>query len=150
MYKVGASLILLLFISCCISAPISSSTEPANSETAQTFEFFTPTTDGVSIRLTERVGTVIALQTASATPIPTHPSTQTSTPEPTFTPSPAPENPILISRTNYSGDGVDEFTSFLRSLDTYNFVLYQDGRLIISQGSWEPAAHRIELAANSS
>lgn len=83
MYKISTSLILLLFISSCITAPV--------------------------------------------------PSNPTPTLELIFTPSPQPENPVLISRTNYSGDGIDEFTSCLRGLDTYNFVLYQDGHLIISQ-----------------
>jgi hypothetical protein len=134
--KVSASLILLLFISSCVSAPISSSTESANSKSTQIFEFFTPTNDGVSIQLTENMENIIALQTASETPIPTRSPTQTSTPKPTFSPSPEPENPILISKTNYSGDGVDEFTSCLRSLDTYSFVLYKDGHLIISKGNY--------------
>lgn len=137
MRKVKVSLTLLLLVAGCISVPVSSSTDQGSLTPTQSFDFFTSTSNGASTLLTKRVGTVMALQTASATPLPTLSPIQTPPPESTLIPTLTPENPILISRINYSGDGVDEITSCLNNWDTYNFVLYQDGRLIIvSKGNY--------------
>jgi len=89
---------------------------------------YTPTIDWPMRRSTERVATVLALQTASATLLPTRPPTQTSTPKPTPTLNPASP---LVSFTRYPNDGVDEITSCMQGLGTYRFVLYQDGRFIL-------------------
>ena len=137
MRKLCISLPLLLFLTGCASASVLSATKQPSVASTQPFNSFTATIVVEESLLTERVGTVMALQTASATPFPTRLPTNTPTLEPTLPPLPMPENPILISRTNYSGDGVDEFTSCLRSLDTYDFVLYQNGRLIISDGKYQ-------------
>jgi hypothetical protein len=85
----------------------------------------------LSIHQTQRVETVVAIQTASTTPVPTRPPTQTPTPEPTETTTPLPKNPVLISFIVDAGDGVDEMMACFRAYYTYRFVLYQDGHLIL-------------------
>lgn len=56
----------------------------------------TSTFNGLAARQTERVGTVFALQTASATRLPPHTPSQTPTVAPTSTPAPAFVSPTLI------------------------------------------------------
>lgn len=89
------------------------------------------TSDGLSIRETERVATVFAIQSATATFLPTHTPRQTPTPEPTSTPRPISKDDVLISYSRYAGDGTDEITSCLNAYYSYRFALYRDGHLII-------------------
>jgi hypothetical protein len=77
-------LVLVLMIVACISTP-SQSPEKLTPVLSEVIETSTPARDGMSIRLTERVGTVIALKTASVTPLPTR---STPTPEPSLTTTP--------------------------------------------------------------
>jgi WD40 repeat protein len=59
----------------------------------------TATMDWLALRSAERVATVFALQTASATPLPTRTPTETLTPTPTLTPVPhllSPQGPWLL------------------------------------------------------
>ena len=75
------------------------------------------------------------IPTPSGTPLRSHPSNQAQTNEPTETPFPLHPNPILVSFGVGAGDGVDEITSCLQAYHTYQFVLYQDGHLIVFDGN---------------
>ncbi len=109
-------LVIVLFVSGCISTPTESPTP-------------------------KEAPTIIALPTASATPIPTHPPTGIAAPTPTLTQSPYS---ILISRTFYAGDGVGEIYSCVVGLNTYRFVLYQNGYLVIN-GTQETVLSQSEI-----
>ena len=110
--RITLTLIILLFTLGCTSTtnqpPIAASTEALMPvETSRT-----PTTDGIVLRSTERAATVFALQTASATPIPTRTPTETLTPTPTLptlTPVPrllSPQGPWLLYLHNIPRPGM--------------------------------------------
>jgi WD40 repeat protein len=86
--RIPLTLTIVLFTLGCTSTtiqpPISTSTEALMAVEVS----HTSTTDGIVLRSTERAATVFALQTASATLIPTRTPTETLTPTPTRTPVP--------------------------------------------------------------
>lgn len=128
MRLITLTLIFVLFILGCTPKAVHNPTA-ARTETFVTAESsHTPTEDWLALRSTERVGTVLALQTASTTPLPTRRFTQTPTPQPT--PTFNPKYP-LIHFIMYPNDGADEITNCLDGLATYRFALYQDGRFIL-------------------
>lgn len=129
-YIFTLSLSLILFIDSCASPPIKTQTTPIIPSNIPT-ETTTPIHAGLSIRETERVETVFAIQTASTTPLPTPSETNSPILKPTSTIKPVSKNDVLISYTRYAGDGVDEIRSCLNGYFPYRFVLYRDGRLII-------------------
>lgn len=121
---------VFIFSGCGLSAPETSSVEQTNKLPLIGITM-SPTLDGMSIRETQRIQTVFAIQTALVTPIPTRPATQTFTPEPTLTPTPLSPNSILISYTIIAGDGVDEITACMYGYNTPRFVLYRNGQLVV-------------------
>jgi hypothetical protein len=82
--RITLTLIVLLFTLSCTSTtaqpPIATSTEALMAVEVS----HTSTTNGIELRSTERAATVFALQTASATPLPTRTPTETLTPTPTL------------------------------------------------------------------
>ena len=120
-------LIVLLTLGCS-STPAPTPVETSATAVVETEVFYVPTTDWLARHSTERAATVFALETSSATLLPTRPPTQTATPRPTATLHP---NSPLISLKRYPNDGVDEILACVYGLGTYRFVLYQDGRIIL-------------------
>jgi WD40 repeat protein len=97
--RITLTLMVVLFALGCTSTAIQSPTA-ASTEARMTVEVsHTPTSDWLALHSTERAATVFALQTASATPLPTHLPTETLTPPPTLTPAPrllSPQGPWLL------------------------------------------------------
>jgi len=120
------AIVLLSTIGCKDTMPIS----PTASSTNKAFESpsfdGTPTLDGLSIRATQRVETVVAIQTASTTPLPT------DLPEPTST-----LNPIELHLQNFnvssSGQNIDleNFTLNEKCKDPFSPTLSPDGAWFI-------------------
>jgi WD40 repeat protein len=95
--RITLTLMIVLFTFGCTSTaiqpPIAAGTEVRMAiDVSQT-----PTTDRLLSRSTERVATIFALQTASATPLPTHPPTETLAPTATRMPT-STSTPLLLSR----------------------------------------------------
>jgi hypothetical protein len=137
-----AMLVVILSIGCANSqsrpAPFPNELFEVTSQTPKNpltpaFEL-SSTPDGLAIRSTQRIETVIAIQTASTTPfptlLPTQTSAQTIASETLDSPS-SPLSQVLISYSVNPGDGVDEVLSCMHGYGVYRFVLYQGGHLII-------------------
>ncbi len=82
MPKIIGILLIALFITGCSSALEQQPIQPVLTLSVQPSQTLPPTQNGLSIRSTERVETVIAIQTASTTPFPTYTLTITPTPIP--------------------------------------------------------------------
>jgi WD40 repeat protein len=97
--RITLILIFILFTLGCTSTTIQPPVA-ASTEALMTVELsHTPATDGLVLHSTERAATVFALQTASATPLPTRTPTETLAPTPTRTPAPhllSPQGPWLF------------------------------------------------------
>lgn len=105
------SIILIFSIAGCVAAPVQSTPNLLSSSPTILLKTVTP---------------------ASTTLYPT----ETPTFKLTTTSSPKPKNPILVSHINYSGGEVDQITACLWGNDFYDFVLYQNGHLIIFDGTY--------------
>ena len=100
--KIGvlfAFLVIVLFSNGCQKPNLVSPTNSSHGEKTEMASESTPTPNALSLRSTQRVETVIALQTASATPLPTRPSYSTPT-----------LNPIQLHLKNFNDAATEEST----------------------------------------
>lgn len=79
---------IFLFTLSCTAAPVQPAIQASTKVLSTAVFTATSTTDGLALYSTERAATVFALQTASATALPTRLPTETLTPTSTLTPAP--------------------------------------------------------------